>query len=166
MEVHKPKIKKSVKELINLGSPLGEAGDKKRKIEGSGEKKKRVKVDSDDENAFVRTRTRSMSDAEETHRLLPSQTPEEFRTQHQITITGRTVDNTGPFVCPNPMVTFESTPFAPAIRRALDAAGFQHPTPTQAQSWPIALAGRDIITVAKTGSGKVSYVYINSDIIP
>lgn len=32
--------------------------------------------------------------------------------------------------------------------------GFSHPTPTQAQSWPIALDGRDVITVAKTGSGK------------
>ena len=28
------------------------------------------------------------------------------------------------------------------------------PTPTQAQSWPIALSGRDIISVARTGSGK------------
>lgn len=38
---------------------------------------------------------------------------------------------------------------------ALNAAGFQKPTPTQAQVWPIALAGRDVITVAKTGSGTI-----------
>ena len=33
-------------------------------------------------------------------------------------------------------------------------AGFSAPTPIQAQSWPIAIKGRDIVAVAKTGSGK------------
>lgn len=33
-------------------------------------------------------------------------------------------------------------------------AGFPYPTPIQAQSWPIALEGNDIVAVAKTGSGK------------
>jgi ATP-dependent RNA helicase DDX5/DBP2 len=33
-------------------------------------------------------------------------------------------------------------------------AGFSAPTPIQAQSWPIALRGRDIVAVVKTGSGK------------
>ena len=33
-------------------------------------------------------------------------------------------------------------------------AGFSAPTPIQAQSWPIALKNRDIVAVAKTGSGK------------
>jgi ATP-dependent RNA helicase DDX5/DBP2 len=36
----------------------------------------------------------------------------------------------------------------------LRQAGFQYPTPIQAQSWPIALKGNDIVAVAKTGSGK------------
>lgn len=36
------------------------------------------------------------------------------------------------------------------IRRA----GFKAPTVIQAQAWPIALAGRDIVAIAKTGSGK------------
>ncbi|MBA0829402.1 hypothetical protein Goarm_014010 [Gossypium armourianum] len=34
------------------------------------------------------------------------------------------------------------------------SAGFSAPTPIQAQSWPIALQGRDIVAIAKTGSGK------------
>ena len=38
--------------------------------------------------------------------------------------------------------------------KVLDATGFLHPTPTQAQVWPIALSGRDVITIAKTGSGQ------------
>uniref|UniRef100_A0A803MUF8 RNA helicase n=1 Tax=Chenopodium quinoa TaxID=63459 RepID=A0A803MUF8_CHEQI len=33
-------------------------------------------------------------------------------------------------------------------------AGFSAPTPIQAQSWPIAMQGRDIVAIAKTGSGK------------
>ena len=36
------------------------------------------------------------------------------------------------------------------IRRA----GFSAPTPIQAQAWPIAMSGRDLVAIAKTGSGK------------
>jgi hypothetical protein len=52
------------------------------------------------------------------------------------------------------METFESTPFEPAVKAKLAGAGFPTPTPIQAQSWPAALAGSDLIAVAKTGSGK------------
>lgn len=34
------------------------------------------------------------------------------------------------------------------------SAGFPSPTPIQAQTWPIALQNRDIVAIAKTGSGK------------
>lgn len=34
------------------------------------------------------------------------------------------------------------------------SAGFSNPTPIQAQTWPVALQGRDIVAIAKTGSGK------------
>lgn len=33
-------------------------------------------------------------------------------------------------------------------------AGFSSPTPIQAQAWPIVLQSRDIVAIAKTGSGK------------
>jgi len=32
--------------------------------------------------------------------------------------------------------------------------GFKEPTPIQAQGWPIALSGRDMVGIAMTGSGK------------
>ena len=33
-------------------------------------------------------------------------------------------------------------------------SGFSQPTPIQSQAIPVALSGRDIIGIAKTGSGK------------
>lgn len=36
----------------------------------------------------------------------------------------------------------------------LSKAGFPSPSPIQAQSWPVAMQGRDVVAVAKTGSGK------------
>lgn len=33
-------------------------------------------------------------------------------------------------------------------------AGFTAPTPIQAQGWPMALQGRDLVGLAHTGSGK------------
>jgi ATP-dependent helicase YprA (DUF1998 family) len=106
------------------------------------------------EDVVRRVRTRSMSDAEEQFRIETNVSAEEFRSTQQITIVGKDVNGTGDYKCPDPFLTFAQCPFSSPVRRALDMAGFSNPTPTQAQSWPIALQGRDIITVAKTGSGK------------
>lgn len=41
--------------------------------------------------------------------------------------------------------------------------GFTEPTPIQAQGWPIAMSGKDMVGVAQTGSGKtlgVSYLNV------
>jgi hypothetical protein len=64
------------------------------------------------------------------------------------------VASTEPYKIPLPFLTFESTPFCKPIRLALDNAGYTAPTATQAQAWPICMQGRDVISVAKTGSGK------------
>jgi ATP-dependent RNA helicase DDX5/DBP2 len=52
------------------------------------------------------------------------------------------------------MQQFNESPFPKAILQDLKRAGFSNPTPIQAQSWPIAMQGHDLISVAKTGSGK------------
>ncbi|ONK54910.1 uncharacterized protein A4U43_UnF9810 [Asparagus officinalis] len=65
---------------------------------------------------------------------------------HEITVTGDNI--------PAPFMTFEATAFAPELLREIRAAGFSAPTPIQAQTWPIALQSRDIVAIAKTGSGK------------
>lgn len=40
------------------------------------------------------------------------------------------------------------------ILEAIAKLGFTEPTPIQAQGWPMALKGRDLIGIAETGSGK------------
>eukprot|EP01017_Pseudomicrothorax_dubius_P025708 TRINITY_DN2807_c0_g1_i11.p1 TRINITY_DN2807_c0_g1~~TRINITY_DN2807_c0_g1_i11.p1 ORF type:complete len:522 (-),score=122.82 TRINITY_DN2807_c0_g1_i11:842-2323(-) len=55
---------------------------------------------------------------------------------------------------PNPILSFEEAQFPPQIAIAFQRAGFEQPTPIQAQGWPIALRGQDLIGIAKTGSGK------------
>ncbi|RDY08741.1 DEAD-box ATP-dependent RNA helicase 46, partial [Mucuna pruriens] len=72
--------------------------------------------------------------------------PESYRQRHEITVTGDNV--------PPPLASFGSTGFPSEILREVQNAGFSAPTPIQAQSWPIALQSRDIVAIAKTGSGK------------
>jgi superfamily II DNA/RNA helicase len=51
-----------------------------------------------------------------------------------------------------PARTFEETGLPANVLGA--CKGFKQPTPIQAQSWPIALSGRDAVGIAETGSGK------------
>lgn len=75
-------------------------------------------------------------------------TTKSFRKEHQIVVKG---ENDGEY---EPYFDYDNTPFAPVIKGIFDKLGYESPTPIQAQSWPIALDGRDIISVARTGSGK------------
>lgn len=51
---------------------------------------------------------------------------------------------------------FRSFPFDPRILSGLAAARYVHPTPIQAQAIPEILAGRDLIGIAQTGTGKTA----------
>lgn len=42
------------------------------------------------------------------------------------------------------------------LLRAIDEMGYKHPTPIQAQAIPFVLAGRDVLGVAQTGTGKTA----------
>ena len=55
---------------------------------------------------------------------------------------------------PAPFLTFQQAPFPKRLTQALLKQGYTSPSPIQAQAWPIALSGKDIVAVAKTGSGK------------
>jgi len=58
--------------------------------------------------------------------------------------------------CPQPFETFDAAApeLGKALVKALKGQAYTEPTPIQAQAWPIALEGRDMVAVAKTGSGK------------
>jgi len=53
-------------------------------------------------------------------------------------------------------ITFASLGLSEPILHTLEAAGFLHPTPIQAEVLPAAFGGRDIIGLAQTGSGKTA----------
>ncbi len=52
------------------------------------------------------------------------------------------------------MLDFDMLGLAPALKTALDKAGFTEPTPIQNQAIPLALEGHDIMGLAQTGTGK------------
>ncbi|GFZ11586.1 DEAD box RNA helicase family protein [Actinidia rufa] len=97
-------------------------------------------------NALSRPPTMIMESADAIN-LSPA---EVYRQKHEVTATvwWRCSSSFHPFM------TFEASGFPPEILRELHFAGFASPTPIQAQTWPIALQNRDIVAIAKTGSGK------------
>jgi ATP-dependent RNA helicase RhlE len=52
--------------------------------------------------------------------------------------------------------SFDQLGLAPEILASVRRVGFEHPTPIQAAVIPQALAGRDLIALAETGSGKTA----------
>ncbi|XP_066563384.1 putative ATP-dependent RNA helicase DDX17 [Amia ocellicauda] len=76
---------------------------------------------------------------------------EEFRRKKEITIRG-----TG---CPKPVTSFHQAQFPQYVMDVLMQQNFVEPTAIQAQGFPLALSGRDMVGIAQTGSGKtLSYL--------
>ncbi|XP_066991386.2 uncharacterized protein [Anabrus simplex] len=74
-----------------------------------------------------------------------------YRNDQQITVRGKDL--------PKPIQHFEEANFPGYIINEIRKSGFETPTPIQAQGWPIALSGRDMVGIAQTGSGKtLAYV--------
>ncbi|MCA9612129.1 MAG: DEAD/DEAH box helicase, partial [Myxococcales bacterium] len=51
---------------------------------------------------------------------------------------------------------FDELGLATPLLRAVSAAGYESPTPIQVQAIPPALAGRDVLGIAQTGTGKTA----------
>ncbi|KAF9671601.1 hypothetical protein SADUNF_Sadunf12G0064500 [Salix dunnii] len=69
-----------------------------------------------------------------------------YRTRREITVEGHDV--------PKPIRLFHEANFPDYCLQVIAKLGFVEPTPIQAQGWPMALKGRDLIGIAETGSGK------------
>ena len=76
----------------------------------------------------------------------PQQMVDAWRRQNQVTISGSSVAR--------PVETFDEAGFPRYVLDEVKAQGFTNPTPIQAQGWPMALSGRDVVGIAETGSGK------------
>jgi len=71
---------------------------------------------------------------------------DEFRAKHDMRLTGENI--------PRPVYSFQEANFPDYLLAEVAKAGFTSPTAIQMQGWPMALSGRDMIGIAKTGSGK------------
>lgn len=116
---------------------------------------KRLRTYSDADAATeeaARRRTRLMDKTEADH-ADDNLSPQEWRKEHSITIRGHGSErSTTEFAAP--FFHFSDAPFEQKLQFALTRAGFSKPTPIQSQAWPIALQRKDLISIAKTGSGK------------
>jgi len=54
------------------------------------------------------------------------------------------------------MTSFSDLGLSPEVLQAVIDAGYDTPTPIQAQAIPVALAGRDVLGIAQTGTGKTA----------
>ncbi|KAM6914469.1 putative ATP-dependent RNA helicase DDX17 isoform 2-T2 [Lycodopsis pacificus] len=61
--------------------------------------------------------------------------------------------------CPKPVTSFQQAQFPQHVLDVLMQQNFKEPTAIQAQGFPLALSGRDMVGIAQTGSGKtLSYL--------
>lgn len=79
---------------------------------------------------------------------------------HEVAVRQDVAGARSPFASELP-VDVQGSPFtllgvAPALARAVLEAGYQTPTPIQAQTIPLVLSGRDVLGCAQTGTGKTA----------
>lgn len=75
----------------------------------------------------------------------PKEDIDNFLSKHKITVTGP---------APSPIMSFDEICLPDYLANEMKRKQFTTPTPIQAQSWPIALSGQNLVGVAQTGSGK------------
>ncbi|XBW38698.1 hypothetical protein QEN19_004286 [Hanseniaspora menglaensis] len=83
------------------------------------------------------------------HEAVSKRTPEEiaaFRKENEMTIRGQDINK--------PITSFEEAGFPADVLAAIKKNGYEKPTGIQCQGWPMALSGKDMVGIAKTGSGK------------
>ncbi|XP_051939490.1 probable ATP-dependent RNA helicase DDX5 [Hippocampus zosterae] len=79
-----------------------------------------------------------------TQRML--QEVEQYRSSKEVTVKGRE--------CPKPIARFHEAAFPNYVMDVIMKQNWIEPTPIQAQGWPVALSGKDMVGIAQTGSGK------------
>uniref|UniRef100_A0AAY4A5Q2 RNA helicase n=1 Tax=Denticeps clupeoides TaxID=299321 RepID=A0AAY4A5Q2_9TELE len=123
-----------------------------KKFGNPGEKLRKKKWDLDELPKFEKN---FYSEHLEVQRMSQYEV-EDFRRKKEITIRGSG--------CPKPVTSFHQAQFPREYTRlnfslfyvmdVLIQQNFKEPTPIQAQGFPLALSGRDMVGIAQTGSGK------------
>merc|ERR1712190_216461 len=116
----------------------GESSNSKKKRKVSATEQEESANDAPSQAASKRQRTEDCTDAS-----MSSSGVNEFRAMHNIIVDSH---------CPPPFDTFDAAKsgFSKTILKELCNLGFSAPTPIQAQGWPLALQGKDMVAVAKT----------------
>lgn len=101
----------------------------------------------------MRTRSLDLAESEALKKQAPPghdlrQSADDWRKEENITVK---IQNKP---VPEPYRKFSDSPFSDSTRKTILSAKYERPTPIQGQCWPIALQCRDMICIAKTGSGK------------
>lgn len=81
---------------------------------------------------------------------LARMSPEEVN-EHRLELEGIVVKGKG---CPKPIKTWVQCGISMKVLTAMKKHNYEKPTPIQAQAIPAIMSGRDLIGIAKTGSGK------------
>ncbi|RKP25219.1 P-loop containing nucleoside triphosphate hydrolase protein [Syncephalis pseudoplumigaleata] len=114
---------------------------KEKKSKSKKEKKEKRKREEDEEGGSSSDDTKSQA--------VKATTAEEARAfyeKEEIVVTGNGIEKFKPYL------RFEQANFPPELK--VYYKDFKAPTPIQATCWPALLAGRDLVGIAETGSGK------------
>ncbi|KAF7683727.1 ATP-dependent RNA helicase DBP2 [Astathelohania contejeani] len=98
-----------------------------------------------EENPPVLFKKNFYVESDEVKAMSPQQV-EQFRTENRMKIIGTNI--------PKPITNFNQIGLSKDVLNDFRKNKFEKPTPIQAQGWPMALCGRDMVGVAQTGSGK------------
>ena len=163
-KISKKASKDGVEETVKEEKPVAiteneteDASEKKKKVKkakkaekdeapAKKEKSKKSKSESDSEAPVKRAKVDEEQPAEE---VKPATlTPEDFYKKHDIKLWD--ADQFAPFQSFDDIKNYVDAP----MMKQFGKAGFDSPSCIQSVCWPAAISGRDLIAVAKTGSGK------------
>lgn len=103
-------------------------------------------VENTPENSPVDFETNLYEEKVTNKRIIGQNELRDFRIKSQMKIIGNDV--------PPPITHFDDIDLPHSVLQEFQRKGFQGPMAIQAQGWPMALAGRDMVGIAETGSGK------------
>jgi hypothetical protein len=155
----KGKLKKD--KVLNKGDGVSSKKVKKLKKK---EKKKEKAVDSDKASKKTQKTKKTTKDGKKAEKKGLAKKGDnaaeaaKLIAKHNISVNGKGLDCDEAYVCPAPILAFDEMvdSFPDGIVQSIQATGFEKPTPIQSISWPVLTQEplRDVISIAKTGSGK------------